>query len=49
VVKSKQTPGVEWYIFKIFKILVNEAFEVLTKIYENTIRRKMGVEVGEWT
>lgn len=44
--KSEQTQRVEWYIFMILKILVNEVFELLTKILENTIRKKIGDENG---
>lgn len=47
--KSEQTQRVEWYIFMILKILVNEVFELLTKILENTIRKKIGDENGGWT
>lgn len=44
--KSERTRRVEWYIFMILKILVNEVFELLTKILENMIRKKRGDENG---
>lgn len=47
--KSERTRRVEWYIFMILKILVNEVFELLTKILENMIRKKRGDENGGWT